>query len=90
MTYYYKEYEGKVINHWQLLNFSKRENKNTYFNAICLKCNQPFEVMVKNVIAEKSKSCQQCGSKFRKPKFTKPNYIVLNTITWSYESIKAN
>jgi DNA-directed RNA polymerase subunit RPC12/RpoP len=90
MTYYYKEYEGKVINYWHLLNFSKRENKNTYFNAICLACNQPFEIIVRNVINGRSKSCRHCGYKLRKPKSTKPNYIVLNTITWSYEPTKTN
>jgi hypothetical protein len=43
-----------------------------------------------HLINWRSKSCRHCGYKFRKPKSTKPNYIVLNTITWSYEPTTTN
>jgi hypothetical protein len=61
----YIEYEGKVINGWKLLCFSKTVNKNTYYHALCLHCKKLFEPRIQQVILCGSKCCKKCSYKIR-------------------------
>jgi hypothetical protein len=84
---WYLKYENTIFNNWRLLDFVRLDNSNNkIFNAICLSCNNTYQVKLNGIIYNNSKFCRSCFYK----KSTQQNYTILNTINWSYESTKTN